>query len=246
MAALSELYGEDLALIHHLGFESGSTAASAPSLLGLLRRAGIHGGLVVDLGCGGGRWLRKLDEAGYETFGVDCSAAMLDLACREAPAAELVRGSLFEVTIPACVAVTSLGEGLNYVTDERRRRPRSLGRLFRRVARALPVGGLFLFDVVVSGPPMRYRSWSAGEDWTVLVEVTEDPGRRLLSRDIVTFRRQGANYRRHHERHLQRVFQRDEIETELRAAGFSVRASRSWGGYRLPPRRLAFRARRKA
>lgn len=242
----TDFYGEDLAFIHHAAFERESTPALAPSLLRLLRRAGIHDGLVVDLGCGGGSWLGALESEGYRTVGVDGSPAMLELARREAPSAEIVLGSLFEVAIPPCVAVTCLGEGLNYVDAQRRKKPPSLARFFRRVARALPVGGLLLFDVVVSGRPMAYRSWRAGEDWAVLVEVAEDCERRVLSRDITTFRRYRAGFRRQQERHLQRVFARREIEEQLEAAGFSVRVSRSWGRHRLLPRRLAFRAQREA
>lgn len=242
-------YREDLAFIHHVGFERESTAAAAPYLLGMLRRAGICGGLVIDLGCGGGSWLRELGRAGFEALGVDSSPAMVELARREAPAAEVVCTSLFELSIPRCVAVTCLGEGLCYLPATGRGRRPSLSSLFARVAQALSPGGLFLFDVVVTGRhPMAYRSWRAGEDWAVLVEVGEDTERRLLTRDITTFRRQRGRrgYRRDHEQHLQRVYSREEIEAALLAAGFAVRARRGWGRNRLPARRLAFRAQREA
>ena len=91
---------------------------------------------------------------------------------------------------------------------------------------------------------MAYRTWSEGDDWTVLVEVTEDLQASRLTRDIVTFRCLDDTWRRSHETHRVATYDRAEIERELRRAGFSVRVSRKYGDYELPPRRLAFRARR--
>jgi len=52
-------YGEDLAYVHDAGF-TGYCLNAAPGLLRALKRNGITGGLVVDLGCGSGRWARAL------------------------------------------------------------------------------------------------------------------------------------------------------------------------------------------
>ena len=55
----SEWYGEDLAYIHDVGFGDFALGA-APGMLEILRRSGIRGALVVDLGCGSGLWAREL------------------------------------------------------------------------------------------------------------------------------------------------------------------------------------------
>jgi hypothetical protein len=58
------VYGEDLAHVHDAGF--GHIArAGVVALTGRLRRAGLAGGLVVDLGCGSGIGAAALGEAGY-------------------------------------------------------------------------------------------------------------------------------------------------------------------------------------
>ena len=80
------LYEPDLARIHVDGYGFHWEGA-APAVLQWLRDAGIFAGTVVDLGCGGGHWLARLAEAGYETVGVDVSPAMLRLARSRAPAA---------------------------------------------------------------------------------------------------------------------------------------------------------------
>lgn len=123
-----------------------------------------------------------------------------------------------------------------------------LPRLFERVAAALAPGGLLAFDLMVraSGPPMAYRSWRAGRGWAVLVEVAEDRRRHRLVRDITSFvARPGGGWRRDHERHVQAVSARADVERALRAAGFSVRVARRYGEVALAPRRLAFLARRR-
>jgi SAM-dependent methyltransferase len=236
-------YAPDLAYIHHTGFGDFARAA-APGVLQLLRRHGITSGVVVDLGCGSGIWAAALTRAGYTVHGVDRSAAMVRLARHVAPGATFVRGAVESVPLPRCDAVTALGEVLGYATTGRRP---PLARVFRRVANALRPGGLFVFDVIVrAGAPMRYRTWTAGPDWVVLADVDEIPRRHLLRRDIRTFRRDGACYRHHVERHLVHLVDAPEAGRRLRNAGFTVRTSRRYGTYRLAPRRLVFIARKQA
>jgi hypothetical protein len=116
--------------------------------------------------------------------------------------------------------------------------------LVRRVAHALAPGGLFLFDLVVgpARPPMAYRTWQAGRDWAVLVDVAENRG--WLRREITTFRRVGRGHRRGRERHWVRVHRTADVVRALRRAGFTVHVERRLGGVALPPRRVAFVARR--
>ncbi|MGD0224424.1 MAG: class I SAM-dependent methyltransferase [Terriglobia bacterium] len=77
-------YEEDLAYVHDAGFR-GYCLNAAPGLLRALKQNGITGGLVIDLGCGSGRWAHELNRAGYEVLGVDQSSAFIRLARRIAP-----------------------------------------------------------------------------------------------------------------------------------------------------------------
>jgi SAM-dependent methyltransferase len=235
------VYAADLAHVHHAGFTT-LVRRAAPGLLRTLRRAGIRTGLVVDLGCGSGVWARALTRARYQVLGLDASPAMTALARRHAPAARFRTAPVDAAAIPDCAAVTALGEVLGYARAPREA-PGRLPALFRRVARALPAGGLFVFDLVVSGrPSMTYRTWAAGRDWAVLVVVVEDG--RWLRRDVTTFRRIGRRWRRRTERHWVHVHRAADVVRALRRAGFAVHTARRLGGVPLPPRRLAFVARR--
>jgi SAM-dependent methyltransferase len=240
---ISTAYAKDLAYIHHVGFGDFARDA-APGLLRLLHAARLDGGQVVDLGCGSGIWAAALLRAGYAVTGLDLSSAMLALARQVAPGARFVRASAYNFDFPACDAVTAIGEVLSYLPPGAKPAP-SLPRLFRRIAGALRPGGLFVFDLIVTDPgrPMAYRTWRSGGDWGILADVTEQPARRRLVREITTFRRVGARYRQAHETHFVRVCSRAAIERMLRQAGFSVRVLRRYGAAHLAPRRLAFVAR---
>jgi SAM-dependent methyltransferase len=223
-------YPEDLAHIHASGF--GELAAIAgPAIVGMLRDAGIDGGLVLDLGCGNGITSRALGEAGSDVLGIDASEPFLRRARREAPGARFRQGSFLDEPLPECSAVIAVGEVFAYTQ-------RSLGPVFRRVHRALRPGGLFVFDLpgldrVPGGGPLR--TWRQGNDWAILVETTADPRRRLLTRRMTTFRRTDRGWRRGEETHLQRLHPPPEIAARLRRLGFRVRLRRGYTGERFAP-----------
>lgn len=227
-------YGKDLAYIHDSGFTAYARNA-APGLLGILRAHSVLGGLVVDLGCGSGRWARQLNDHGYRVLGIDQSAAMIRLARSYAPESKFKIASLLDVALPACDAVTSIGECLNYAFDQRNNRA-GLRRLFRRIFRALRSGGIFVFDVA---EPARIsaatRHWTEGPDWVILVDVTGDRKRNLLDRRIVSFRKAGALYRRTEETHRLRLYRATDLVADLNQCGFRARKLPSYGRFPFPP-----------
>jgi SAM-dependent methyltransferase len=234
-------YGDDLAYIHHTAF-GGFARDAAPGILTMLRRAKISSGLVVDLGCGSGIWARELLNAGFDVFGVDISESMIRLARRNAPGAKFTCASLLDIEIPSCVAVTALGECVNYAFD-RKNSARALARLFRRVHAALQTGGLFIFDAAGPGrlgSPSPVRRWAEGADWTIVMHAEEDPQKMLLTRRIVSFRRAGRLYRRSEEFHKLNLYAPEELRSMLRQAGFRARTLRGYGTCRLPQGHTAF------
>lgn len=235
----SSFYADDLAYVHHTGFADLARGA-ADFLTAELARRGMERAHVVDLGCGSGLLARALMRAGHHVTGVDLSSAMLRLARKNAPKASFIRGSLYDVDLPQCDVVLAVGEPLNYL--ERGGRAPSVARLFRRVARALPVGGLFVFDVIVDGPGPRLdkEGYAAGDDWAVLVRTREDATRARLTREITSFVRRGRVFRRTFEVHEVRTFSRADLVRQLGEAGFRVRVVTRYGDHPLAVRRRAF------
>jgi len=228
-------YQSDLAYIHDAGFGDFARKA-APGLLAILRRAGIHSGLVVDLGCGSGIWAAELTRAGYDVLGIDISRPMIKLARKQAPAARFVNGSFLSAKLPPCDAVSAIGECFNYTFDRRNSR-RERARFFRRVHEALRPGGVFIFDIAEPGRTLR-RAHAQGKDWAILFAA--EASRDLLIRRMTAFRRVGKLYRRSEETHRLRLYRSSDIAAELRSAGFAVRVLRAYGRMPLPSGNAAF------
>jgi SAM-dependent methyltransferase len=71
------------------------------ALLGLFAERVRHvGGPVVDLGCGPGRLTAYLHRLGLDSFGVDLSPGMIDVARREHPGLRFEVGSMTELQVP--------------------------------------------------------------------------------------------------------------------------------------------------
>jgi len=225
-------YSTDLAYIHDVGFGDFARSA-APGLLSLLRRSGIGRGLVVDLGCGSGIWARELLRAGYDVLGVDISPAMTALARKNAPGAKFVTASFLQTKLPACVAVSALGECFNYAFD-RSNDLSALRQLFRKIYRALAPGGVLVFDVATVQPTGKRRTFVEGDGWAVLAE-TRHSGTTLV-RTITSYRRADKLYRRRtQEVHRLRLYKEGALENALQREGFQVQVARRYGRYKVRP-----------
>jgi len=238
-------YRDDLAFIHDAGFLS-YAEHGADVVVAVLAHAGLAGGLVVDLGCGSGATAARLSDDGYDVLGIDRSPAMVALARRRARRARFRIGSFVDAPLPPCIAVTAIGEVVNYVFDRRNDDAR-LRALFRRVFAALRPGGFFVFDALgpghVPGTGVRVGH-REGPGWAVLVTVDEDRRRATLTRAITTFRRVQGGWRRDEETHEQRLLEPKRVERWLRDAGFSVRRLRGYGPLRLGRAHVGFVARK--
>lgn len=225
-------YASDLSYIHDAGFHDYAVSA-APGLLRLLRQNGVSNELVIDLGCGSGRFARELTRAGYRVFGIDQSPAMIKLARSNAPDAQFRIESLFTAELPVCDAVTSMGECMNYCFDQKRG---PLSRLFAHIFGALRPGGVFICDFATPDrlPKSGMRkTWSCGDDWAVM-SVSTIYRQRTLRRDITSFRKRGASYRRSNETHYLRLYDPADVIANLIQCGFSVRTLTGYGKFKFP------------
>jgi SAM-dependent methyltransferase len=239
---MSQWYKEDLAYIHDVGFSS-YVLQAMPGILATLSQQGIQSGLVVDLGCGSGLSAEKLVQAGYQVLGIDISAAMIAIARNRVPQAEFQVQSLFQVEIPACEAVISIGECFNYLFDSNHP---TLLPVFQRIYHALKPGGVLIFDIAEPGQvasETSIKSFTEGDDWVVLVEKQEDR-QRILTRRIITFRQAGDHYRRDDEVHYQQLYPAAEVASLLQQIGFAVETQHCYGEFVLAEAHAVFIARK--
>ncbi len=116
----------------------------------LLRRAGVDGGILLDLACGTGTLSFELARLGYDVIGADGSEEMLTQAQSKLYSGELsdnppqfilqdMRSLDLFGTIRACV---STQDSLNHITDEG-----ELAEVLRRVSLFTEPGGALVFDM---------------------------------------------------------------------------------------------------
>jgi SAM-dependent methyltransferase len=237
-------YGDDLVYIHQAGFTDFARNA-APGILRIFRGKGIASGLVVDIGCGTGVLTEELVAAGYRVLGIDISPSMLKIARKRVPAAAFRAASFLDARLPACDAITSVGECINYRLDPSNTSAR-LESFFARAYRALRPGGVLVFDFL-EPPKAATRSGTGfriGSDWAVLVERVENLRRNILTRHITAFRRIGSHYRRTDETHHLKLYPRGQVCAMLRRIGFKVRVRRGYGPVPLGPDHIVVVARR--
>jgi SAM-dependent methyltransferase len=220
-------YRPDLAAIHDDGF-SELASGGAEVLVAGLDRSGLHRGTVLDFGCGSGITARHLADRGYSVTGIDLSESLIEIARKRVPEATFQVGSFVEMDMPSSVAICAIGEVLNYTFDKRNTsatREAFLTRAFR----ALAPGGVLLCDVAGPdrAPDCPTRTFTEGQNWTVLVETSAEAS--VLTRRIVTFRRNGSLYQRDAEVHRLQLIAPDEIESTLRSIGFGVERLDGYG-----------------
>ena len=178
----------------------------------------------LDVGCGGGWFTRAFARAGYQMTGMDISAEMLDTAQRNAMQqgvrGEYLLGDITRKKLPKRFDfVTAINDCINYIPKDK------LSAAFKNVGGALKKGGVFLFDI---SSKRKYQQKLNGtvsaddrEDITYLAfnQVNGD----TVTIDVTLFVKGRDNkFERFDERHVQYVYEENEIVQALHANGFVV------------------------
>jgi len=259
-----QFYGKDLAYVHDVGYGEIAEAA-AVFLLQQLAKSNLNSGLIVDLGCGSGIFAREICQSpnNYDFLGIDYSQDFLDIARQKAPKAQFIRGSFLDFPIPKCLAVTSIGECLNYQSD---RRNESLGQaslatamlpspsarhwtaltdLCHRIYNSLQPNGLFLFDLIepgILGGQSSTQKMVEHPQWTMFIEYEENFEEATLTRQITLFRKTGNNYQKSKEVHGVKLYPRERVKTALENLGFSVTLLDNYNGVKFREKHVGFLA----
>jgi SAM-dependent methyltransferase len=191
-------------------------------------------GTLVELGCGTGNLTIPLAQSGIAVTGIDISPEMLAIArekwerCRQTEALPAGGSVLFleqdmrEFQLPyRADAVISCCDSLNYILEEEQIR-----QIFHRVYDSLAEGGLFVFDLLT---PYQYQTYADEQPFVYEEENLAyhwfcdwNEERREIEHSLTLFvRSEGADcYRRFEETHIQRAYERQWVEEELRRTGF--------------------------
>lgn len=220
-------YGMALAQAHADAF-NGTFAAAHPWLAAQIAASGTTP-FLFDIGCGDGYFLAEMAKLGLPGEGIDISAAFVSLAKRRG--LDVRQESAMTARAPdGTTAITALGEVLAYD-------PAALAPAALYAARALPAGGVFLFDLPGPKTPAT-RTTAQGDGWTL--DASSEVRGKILKREI----EMRVGKQKVHETHLQHLFDPDEVLSILSGFGFQAEASDRFGPAPLLPGRVAFHARK--
>lgn len=206
-------------LMDHISYEDWADYISD-----ILKKEGIHSGLILELGCGTGKMTRQMVAKGYDMIGIDTSEEMLSIAKEYSE--EKQDGILylcqdmrdFELygTVSAVICVC---DSMNYMLTEE-----DLIRVFRLVNNYLDPGGLFIFDM---DTPYAYEEVMGDttfamnrEEGSFIWENTFYPDEMINEVDLTLFVARGNGlYERLEENHIRKTFSLDTLRRLIEESG---------------------------
>ena len=198
--------------------------AWADYLDGFLREAGARE--VMDCACGTGAMTIELYQRGYRVLGNDVSPDMLMQARSNAYAARckeivFICEDMRKLSIHKPIdAIVSVCDGVNYLTQRR-----DVGSFFRRAHDCLKPGGLLLFDVSSQYKLSKVLGSNTfteeTDDYAYIWKNAYDARTKLCEMQLTCFVKNGTQYDRFAETHLQRAYTEQELTDLLTEAGFS-------------------------
>jgi SAM-dependent methyltransferase len=187
---------------------------------------------LLDIGCGTGEHLQRLNTAGFRCTGIDSSADMLRIARLRFPgAAEFIKEDMlsFDFYQEFDIAISLFGS-FNYAINDN-----DVDRVFWNTWRALRTGGVGLFEIWNSVPVQRIHHKEPS-----LISVTnysgvkidrergftvlEYPGKTIVEVAYSYTIAHDGGTKTLRDRHVMRAFSREEIEGFILNNGFQVKA----------------------
>ena len=203
-------------------------AAWVDYLDGFLKENGAHD--ILDCACGTGAAAILLYKKGYHVTGNDISPEML-MKARENAFREGAKSIIFicedmrKLKIHKQIdALLSVCDGVNYLTSMK-----EVESFFTHAAACLKPGGLLLFDV---SAPFKFRKilgtntfTEETDSYAYIWKNNYDAKTKLCEMELTCFVKNGTQYDRFQETHLQRSYTEEELKKALLKAGFGdVRA----------------------
>ena len=200
----------------------GDRRAAAEQVMELIRAAKPDAKNVLELGCGTGSILKRLQDA-YEVSGLDISEKMLSLARKKVPRSKLYRQDMVDFRIgDRFDVIFCVFDSINHV-----RRFSDWKKVFAAVRRHLSPSGCFIFDIntqrklerLIAGPPWVHRF---GRN-LLIIDVTALPSGGSNWNVKVFEHLNGSRYTLHEEDIVEVSFPLPQVVAALRAHYVKVR-----------------------
>lgn len=174
-----------------------------------------------ELACGTGNITTRLASRGYKMTGVDISPDMISVAKAKSNGVEYICSDMSKLTLNKKYdALLCMIDGFNYLIT-----PKSVINTFKIVKEHLSDNGVFIFDI-----SSRYKLENIIGDETFIhseYDVFYSWENRYIKKHNLSdmllnfFVRNGEEYTRFEERHIQRGWSVAEIKAMLKKAGFT-------------------------
>lgn len=222
---------QDYAYYYNAFYNEKNYKNEAEQIDQLLKKYGIGGKRLLNLGCGTGRHDIELAQMGYQCTGIDMSSCMIDIARHTAKIAQVqIDYDIADIrqyeSREMQDAVISLFHVMSYQTGNA-----DILKAFFSARKALTVGGIFLFDV-------WYGPGVLSDKPTVRVKETEDNINRLIRianpimhdkqnvvdvcYEVFVINKKSGITKTIKETHHMRYFFKPELEILLNKAGFEL------------------------
>lgn len=193
-----------------------------------LKKQGLEGGRICELGSGTGAMTELLAMRGYEMLGVDISESMLQVALEKKMEKDLdilyVQQDMRELELHTPMdVILSICDSINYMLSEQ-----DLEQVFESVHDNLKEDGYFIFDVKTA---YCFRHIIGSQVWAEQNEDTSYIWENYFYEEnntneyvLTIFQRESDSnlYRRIEEAHYQKVYELELLEALLEKAGMKV------------------------
>lgn len=189
----------------------------------------IREGLMLELGCGTGKMMELMGDAGFDMIGVDSSVEMLQIAQEKSQEGNkdflYLWQDMREFELYGTVrAVISICDSINYITN-----PEELTQVFRLVNNYLDPGGFFIFDL---NTVYKYRELLGDttiaenrEEGSFIWENSYFEEDQINEYDLTLFiRQEDGRFRKYEETHYQRAYELETVKNLLEKSGLKLEA----------------------
>ena len=192
----------------------------------IFERNSLKPELVLDLGCGTGSFTVELATRGYDMIGIDQSVDMLHCARTKAQdkgkdilylCQDMTKFELYG-TVDAIVC---LMDSINYITAKN-----DVKKVLKLVKNYLNPGGIFIFDI---NSPYKFQKvlssnlyYDISDEITYIWQNQYDSKRKLCEFDLTFFVKDGEDYKKYDETHMERNYSVSELKQMISSAGLEL------------------------